>query len=71
MQPKDREMSETTTQNCFHYIQTDWSSYKPIPWPESSRKPFKCPACDGYGERENEGEAVACRPCSNTGIVWG
>lgn len=48
----------------------------PVIASQSSRQPYKCPCCDGYGEREARGALtvdsapVPCKSCGGRGIVF-
>ena len=43
---------------------------------EDNNSPYKCPCCDGWGERETpsisatDGPKQTCRACSGSGIIW-
>lgn len=38
---------------------------------DQSKKPHKCPVCDGYGTRERAGLEFPCDPCQTKGVIWG
>lgn len=37
----------------------------------STKKPHKCPVCDGFGNRIYEDQVCSCQACEGKGIVWG
>jgi hypothetical protein len=45
------------------------------PIPRTKPIPFKCPSCDGWGQRQQtpywgDFAPVQCPACNGTGIVW-
>lgn len=46
-----------------------------VPHGTSSKKPHKCPVCDGEGKREKQIDGIRavfnCSTCTGTGVLWG
>ena len=38
---------------------------------DQSKKPHKCPVCDGYGTRDRAGLEFPCDACGSKGVIWG
>lgn len=57
------------------------TGYAFVPWSRGAKdkrqspRPYKCPACDGWGQRWDRHGAdikrVICTACKGEGVIWG